>query len=83
MNKKYLDIEGLQYLWSRINMQDYPNNKTLIAVINAIDDSKADRQELDNYLLKSDYTGSGSLSSEDWTFTLVDGTIVTKKVAVK
>jgi hypothetical protein len=24
--KKFLDQEGLQYLWSKINMQDYPNN---------------------------------------------------------
>lgn len=34
---KVLDSSGLEYLWSKINMQDYPNNETLIAVINAID----------------------------------------------
>jgi hypothetical protein len=44
--KKFLDQEGLQYLWSKINMQDYPNNDTLIAVLNAIDQAKADRDEI-------------------------------------
>lgn len=44
--KKFLDYEGVQHLWSKINMQDYPNNETLINVINAIDETKADRSEL-------------------------------------
>lgn len=44
--KKFLDQKGLEYLWSKINMQDYPNNDTLIAIINAIDENKADRSEL-------------------------------------
>ena len=33
---KYLDEKGLQHLWSKISMEDYPNNETLIAVLNAI-----------------------------------------------
>ena len=33
---KYLDDKGLQYLWSKISLEDYPNNETLIAIINAI-----------------------------------------------
>ena len=41
-NKKYLDQEGLKYLWSKISMEDYPNNETLIAILNAIDETKAD-----------------------------------------
>ena len=36
--KKFLDYEGVQHLWSKINMNDYPNNETLMAVINAIDE---------------------------------------------
>jgi hypothetical protein len=32
-NKKYLDQEGVKYLWSKISMEDYPNNETLMAVI--------------------------------------------------
>lgn len=44
--KKFLDQKGVEYLWSKINMQDYPNNDTLIAVINAIDENKADKTEI-------------------------------------
>ena len=40
---KVLDINGVQYLWQKINMQDYPNNDLLIAVIDAIDQGKADK----------------------------------------
>jgi hypothetical protein len=44
--QKFLSEEGVKYLWSQISMQDYPNNETLISVINAIDETKADRTEL-------------------------------------
>ena len=44
--KKYLDQEGVQHLWSKISMEDYPNNETLIAVINAIDETKADKNNV-------------------------------------
>ena len=44
--KKFLDQEGIKYLWSKISMEDYPNNDTLIAVLNAIDQAKADRDEI-------------------------------------
>lgn len=37
---KFLDAAGLQYLWSKISMEDYPNNETLIAILNAIDQTK-------------------------------------------
>ena len=37
---KYLDDKGLQYLWSKLSMQDYPNNETLVAILNAIDETK-------------------------------------------
>lgn len=37
-NKKYLDQEGLKYLWSKISMEGYPNNETLIAILNASDE---------------------------------------------
>ena len=45
--KKFLDQSGVEYLWSKIDMQDYPNNETLIAVINAIDENKADKNYVD------------------------------------
>ena len=44
--KKFLDQNGVQYLWSKINIQDYPNNETLAAVINAIDETKADKTDV-------------------------------------
>ena len=44
--KKFLDAEGVKYLWSKINMQDYPNNETLMDVIEAIDETKADKDDL-------------------------------------
>lgn len=42
-DKKYLDQEGLKYLWSKTSMQDYPNNEVLVGVINAIDETKQDK----------------------------------------
>ena len=44
--KKFLDQTGVQHLWSKINMQDYPNNETLMAVIAAIDETKADKTDV-------------------------------------
>ena len=41
--KKFLDQEGVKYLWSKISMEDYPNNDTLVAVLNAIDETKQDK----------------------------------------
>ena len=53
--KKFLDINGVSFLWSKLSLKDYPNNQALIAVINAIDETKADKDELDDYLKKEDY----------------------------
>ncbi len=43
--KKFLDYEGVKHLWSKVNMQDYPNNDMLMSVIQAIDDTKMDKLE--------------------------------------
>lgn len=48
--KKFLDSTGVRHLWSKISMEDYPNNETLIAVINAIDESKADITYVDELI---------------------------------
>lgn len=45
--KKFLDYEGVKHLWSKISLEDYPNNKTLITVINTIDETKADKEYVD------------------------------------
>lgn len=46
MINKFLDADGISYLWNQISLQDYPNNETLVAVINAIDKNKADKDEI-------------------------------------
>lgn len=43
--QKFLDAEGLKYLYKNLSLKDYPNNETLVAVINAIDETKADKKE--------------------------------------
>ena len=40
---KFLDEKGVQHLWSQLSLEDYPNNEMLIAVLNAIDETKADK----------------------------------------
>lgn len=69
--KKFLDYDGVQYLWSKVNMQDYPNNETLLAVIDAIDDTKVDKIELENFATKEyvDNSVAGGVGGEitvDW-----------------
>ena len=44
--KKFLDIEGLKHLWSKVSLYDYPNNEVLVAVVNALDETKADKDEI-------------------------------------
>jgi hypothetical protein len=36
--QKFLDAEGLKYLWQKISLEDYPNNTTLLAVLEAINE---------------------------------------------
>jgi hypothetical protein len=61
--KKYLDQEGIKFLWSKISMEDYPNNETLIAVLNAIDNTKADKTEIP--LLTSQLENDSKFISEE------------------
>ncbi len=62
---KYLDDKGLQYLWKQLSLEDYPNNEVLMAVLNAIDETKADKEDLNNYLTKEDYIAGESGGSID------------------
>ena len=82
-NKKYLDQEGVQYLWSKVSLQDYPNNDTLVAVLNAIDDTKADKESLSNVALTGNWEDIQNKTTEEWIFTLEDGSTVTKKVVIE
>lgn len=63
-DKKFLDQEGLSYLWKKLSLQDYPNNDTLVAIINAIDQNKADKTITDDLREDIDIlngTGVGSV----------------------
>ena len=65
--KKYLDYEGVKYLWSKIALGDYPNNETLITIINAIDENKADKNELlklDNTLTLSGLAADAKVTGD-------------------
>ena len=55
MTNKFLTAKGIEHLWKKISLEDYPNNETLVAIINAIDDTKADKTYVDSYLLDIDY----------------------------
>ena len=44
---KYLDRDGVKHLWSKVSLQDYPNNETLVAVIDAIDKTKANQEDVE------------------------------------
>lgn len=63
-NKRFLDDSGVTYLYKQLSLQDYPNNQTLMSVITAIDETKANK------------------NFETWTFTLANGTTVTKQVNI-
>jgi hypothetical protein len=64
--KKFLDQTGVQYLWSKLSLEDYPNNRDLITVINAIDETKADKDELFSGSW-NDLTDKPFGEKENWT----------------
>lgn len=43
---KVLDAEGVKVLFDLLSLQDYPNNDVLMAVINAIDTTKLDKNKM-------------------------------------
>ena len=47
INNKFLDLEGVKHLYTQLSLEDYPNNETLITVLDAIDETKADRSEVE------------------------------------
>lgn len=44
--KKFLDIDGVQVLYQLLSLQDYPNNDILAAVIDAIDETKLNKNNI-------------------------------------
>lgn len=75
--KKFLDYEGIKHLWSKVNMQDYPNNETLMAVINAIDETKLDKSIFEEYV--GTEVSSVEPANNDIPKVYIDGTIPTTK----
>lgn len=43
---KVLTADGVKILYDLLSLQDYPNNDVLMAVINAIDDTKLDKNKI-------------------------------------
>ena len=77
---RFLDDKGLQYLWSKVNMQDYPNNETLMAVINAIDETKLDKSIFEQYV--GTEVSSVEPANNDIPRVYIDGDIPTAKTEV-
>lgn len=67
---KYLDEIGVQHLWKQISLEDYPNNETLIAVLNAIDETKADKDKIPT--LVSELENDSKFVTEDQVKTFFD-----------
>ena len=57
---KFLNQAGVMQFWKRLSLEDYPNNETLIAILNAIDSTKANKKDLANYLTKAEYVAGES-----------------------
>lgn len=74
---KFLDEQGLRHLWSKISMEDYPNNETLIAVLNAIDQTKLDKSVFEEYI--GNEVASFEPGEKDIPRVYIDGTIPTTK----
>ena len=70
MAQKFLDAEGVKFLWQQVSLEDYPNNETLIAVLNAIDQTKADKTEIP--LLTSQLENDSKFVSEEQVRTLFE-----------
>lgn len=77
---KFLDEKGLQHLWSKISMEDYPNNETLIAVLNAIDQTKLDKSVFEEFA--GQVVSSVEPKDDDVPKIYINGTIPTDKTEV-
>lgn len=45
-DNKFLDAAGVKVLYDLLSLQDYPNNDVLMAVINAIDETKMNKDKI-------------------------------------
>lgn len=76
IEQKFINRDGLKILWEQIDL-DYPNNKTLMAIIDAIDNTKLDKTVFEAY------TGESAdliePKEEDIPKVFINGTIPTTK----
>ena len=79
VNKKFLDVNGVQYLWSKVSLQDYPNNDTLVAVIEAIDETKADKDYVQQEIALALANAKNEPAENDIPKVFIDGIIPTTK----
>ena len=86
---KFLDLDGLKVLWEQFSSKDYVDNETLIAIINAIDEIKANKDEIiqadwnqnDNTAL--DYINNRTHWVEDEIYHPLDERFLPETVATK
>lgn len=75
--QKFLDQAGVQHLWSKISMEDYPNNEVLISVLNAIDETKLDKSVFEEYT--GNIVALHEPADDDIPKIYIDGTIPSTK----
>ena len=63
--KKFLDSSGVSHLWNRIE-EHYPNMDELGLIIDAIDEAKADRTDLETLSSKVDEIENAGNIQSDW-----------------
>lgn len=78
--QKFLDAKGVEVLWSQVNLNDYPNNETLIAILNAIDQTKADKDELNSKVNVSDITDNLTTTAKNKPLSANQGYILNQTV---
>lgn len=76
----FLDANGVSYLYRRLSLQDYPNNETLIAILNAIDETKLDKSIFEEYV--GTEVSSVEPANNDIPRVYIDGDIPTTKAEV-
>lgn len=48
VDKKFLDADGVEYLYKKLSQEDYPNNKTLDAVLDALKTTLSGKADSDS-----------------------------------
>lgn len=80
--KKFLDQTGISVIWSKIE-NNYPTNDDLTNIVNAIDETKADKDYVNEifstYLLNIDYDAVLGFNTSEIVFDINNNTSVLGK----